>query len=780
MSKGVKKRLRHPGREWFFLCVLLLCISLIIVSYTLTKQYREVLREQVMTRVELFMADSEAPFGELFGGMKNESEALSEQMTEVTVLSATRGITVELIEKTKYLEAVYFGKEGKIFDSDGVEYNIPANSDIPTLMSKGETAVSGLFNDPVGNMNRIAVYSPVKENSLMDSVILLYSSGILGSIKEKLNSKVISESLFLALCDDSGNMITMIENSGQIVDSNTNLFDSLWQLSGNKNCVDEIKSVISSGERGLVSLTVNGETYAISVITEGSSHTYCLIGLYEADEIYVNGYRMINVIMTSIFILEVIMVIISVYIVVTSKSIKEKIRNIGTFNSELNCLTQLGFERKAGELIKRYGGSKFAVIVGEFVHFDYIVRTNGESYTQEILKHFNAKLSDVLRLGEIYGYISGGKYAFLLHYREKEGLLARLKYIYNLTYEEELPKKYRLKLRFGICTVKPGDCDSINALITNATAAMMSSETEHAGENCKFYDELFSTKYRSIADIEVRMEQALSQNEFKVFYQPKLNIRENRIDGSEALIRWFVPEMNKFYPPQDFMPVFESNGFVSKIDRFVFDRVCRLMSERAAAGYRVFPVSVNISRFTASEEGFIEFCTEEKNKYRIPDGFITFEFTESAAFEDYSHLKSLTDSLKKNGFRCAIDDFGKGYSSFNLLKKNPDIDEIKLDVFFTEDILNNERAKEILESIVGLAKKLKIKVTQEGVEDRQTLDYLKEIGCDVVQGYIYSKPLSEEEFLKFVESRTFESEMTPSNTLDFVERRGIQADIKNR
>lgn len=245
------------------------------------------------------------------------------------------------------------------------------------------------------------------------------------------------------------------------------------------------------------------------------------------------------------------------------------------------------------------------------------------------------------------------------------------------------------------------------------------------------------------------MENALKNCEFHLFYQPKYNFRTRSIDGSEILVRWFDPKIEAYRKPAEFLPVFEETGFINKMDRFVFYRACENIAQRVSERQTVYPVSVNVSRVTATQPDFVEYYGRIKSKFGIPDRFITLEFTESFAYENYEYLSDIITQLHNTGFLCSLDDFGTGYSSYNTLK-TLDMDEIKLDKFFLVEGVSKERDQLLLKSVIDLVHELHIKVTQEGVETREDFDRLSAMGCDVIQGYYFSKPMKYVTYCEFV------------------------------
>jgi len=367
-----------------------------------------------------------------------------------------------------------------------------------------------------------------------------------------------------------------------------------------------------------------------------------------------------------------------------------------------------------------------------------------------------------VQIDEQYGYLGDGRFVLLYHYREQKRLTERLKTINSVTgrYGKLKSDKdlYTLTLDFGIYEVPLGVSDNIHGMITHAEEAKNSVvKVENLGDY-KFYNEKIQQSYLQNAEIEVRMESALADGEFRVFFQPKLNIIKNRPDGSEALVRWYDAETDTYRSPALFMPLFEANGFVVKVDRYIYTKVCEFIHDCAQNGLPVFPVSVNVSRITAVQPDFLDYYVTTRRKYQIAEKFITLEFTESFAYENYDVMSEIINTLHRNGFYCSIDDFGSGYSSYNILKALQ-MDEIKLDSFFIKRGLSGDRDNKILASVIRLGRELGLKVTQEGVETLEDLNRLRDMGCQVIQGYHYAKPLGVSDYISFLTHAVKEAEL---------------------
>lgn len=251
--------------------------------------------------------------------------------------------------------------------------------------------------------------------------------------------------------------------------------------------------------------------------------------------------------------------------------------------------------------------------------------------------------------------------------------------------------------------------------------------------------------------MEMHMRQAVEDGEFLLYLQPKFDTKKNMIVGAEALTRWNY-NFEKILTPNLFIPLFESNGFITELDYSVFENVCKFQRSILDEGYTPVLISVNVSRYQSDFDKYIETIESIRKKYDIPSSLIEIEITEGMYINNLLPIAKFMDDLHKLGYYVSMDDFGAGYSNLsNLASLN--FDMIKLDKTFCND-LNNKRETIILSFVMQLAKKLKIKVLCEGVETKEYCDYLKTIGCTLIQGFLFDRPIPAEEFkAKYITSK---------------------------
>ncbi len=245
-------------------------------------------------------------------------------------------------------------------------------------------------------------------------------------------------------------------------------------------------------------------------------------------------------------------------------------------------------------------------------------------------------------------------------------------------------------------------------------------------------------------ELENASELAFANKEFKVYLQPKYNAITNEIGGAEALVRWISPTLG-FISPGDFIPLFEKNHMIITLDNYMLEEVCRQQRKWMEEGKNLVTISVNISRIHLSCGNLLEHVLSIVDRYEVPHQFIELELTESAFFDGKEQLLNIVSELQENNFLVSMDDFGSGYSSLNSLKDLP-LDVIKLDGEFFRTSNNIERSETVIRDTINLAKHLQMKIVAEGVETKEQVDFLNGIGCDLIQGFYFAKPMPVREF----------------------------------
>lgn len=304
--------------------------------------------------------------------------------------------------------------------------------------------------------------------------------------------------------------------------------------------------------------------------------------------------------------------------------------------------------------------------------------------------------------------------------------------------------KYPLRLKYGVYQLRKQDRD-IDVWIDRANAARRSLNGNEA-QYVAYYTDAIVRDMRKIDRIESEMQQALDTGEFKVFLQAKWDIVNDRVAGAEALVRWIRPDGSMVFP-DEFIPVFERNGFIQQLDFYMLESVFKNTRKVLDSGGTVYPVSINQSRMLLHNPEYLERITHLFNEYEIPKQYIELEVTETALFDDRKRMLHILKELKDEHIKLSMDDFGSGYSSLNTLKDMP-FDVLKIDKGFFSEAVTSNSSTLILQKIIEMADGLGMEVICEGVENEQQVDLLRSIGCKRVQGYFYAKPVAAEKFVK--------------------------------
>ncbi len=304
---------------------------------------------------------------------------------------------------------------------------------------------------------------------------------------------------------------------------------------------------------------------------------------------------------------------------------------------------------------------------------------------------------------------------------------------------------YNLRISMGVYICDKDERD-IQGIIDKAIMAHDSIKGKYHVPYGVFTEE-FEQKMIRESEIENMMEDAIKNKEFEVYYQPQMNTKTEKMEGAEALVRW--KKEGNVISPSEFIPIFEKNYFIIKLDEYVYKRVCESMQEMKKQLKEIPKISVNISKESLAEKDFLEKYMNITKQYDISPSNLEIEITERTTVDNNIDMKEILEKIKEKGFSIAIDDFGTGYSSLNMLEMLP-IDMIKIDKSFIDRIGEKNETINLLEIILLISKKLNLKTVAEGVEKREQVEYLKKENCDFIQGYFYAKPLGFEALKNYI------------------------------
>ncbi len=364
----------------------------------------------------------------------------------------------------------------------------------------------------------------------------------------------------------------------------------------------------------------------------------------------------------------------------------------------------------------------------------------GEKFGDEILHFILHELAGCCRGDQYFIHLRSDVFMVVTEYDREEELTDL---IHRLDQRISCFKDVKLQLVYGVYSAEDRSME-LRQMEDRAAMARKAAQKNSLSQ-ILFYREQFKEQLYNRKFIEENMQAAIAGRQFKMYLQPKYSIAKNEIIGAEALVRWRHPERGMIYPDQ-FIPIIEENGFIQKVDYYIWEEACRFIKKCADANLPPIPVSVNVSRLHLRDNKCIGVLSDLIRAYGISRKLLQLEITETA---DDRQITRKALQLKAEGFTLLMDDFGSGYSSLNILLETP-FDVIKLDRKFIENMMVTKKGRLILEQVVSMAGKLKLGLLAEGVETKEQIAVLERIGCDQVQGYYYAKPMPAEEFLRLL------------------------------
>ena len=400
--------------------------------------------------------------------------------------------------------------------------------------------------------------------------------------------------------------------------------------------------------------------------------------------------------------------------------------------------TKLKFYQKVRHMLAEVVGEKFAFVRIDIDRFKMINNFYGIQEGDKVLMSIAKELIKISAVFDyfVYARLENDVFACCLPYKEENIEILANDLQLNLKKEN---KDYNIKVSCGVYVINDYNMD----------VSEMYDRAYLAAKNCKgkfvqsiaYYDESMIEDMRQEQFVINAVNKAIEEEQFVVYLQPKINLITGKPYGAEALVRWMHPTRGMI-APAEFIPVYERNGIIGRLDQYMWRKVCALLRKWIDEGKEPDPISVNVSRVNIYNPHLVEILNKIIIEYRIPPQLLNLEITESAFMEDQSLVMRTVKRLHDLGFKIMMDDFGSGYSSLNVLK-DMDVDYLKIDMkFLQEEKAFNGKGEKVLTSVVRMAKWLQLPSIVEGVETEEQVDFLKCIGCEYAQGFYYAKPMS--------------------------------------
>ena len=548
----------------------------------------------------------------------------------------------------------------------------------------------------------------------------------------------------------NGVIVTADDNYVKVLGLGDNYFDDLSEFSNgstnSENQINKLQTSIPVSQHGSIKfISDDGRNVYVAYEEIRNTRDRYVMVMFHEDIVY----ETIQPVLFRSFLLWVIILMIMLVIIglvwQSGRTAQQTVEKLA-FEDEVTGGRNLNyFRKKATEIINQNRETPFLIYRFDILNFRYINEAYGHGKADTVLKACVQEFNRIYSKNELCVRINSDHFLALVmnnmdskqnfqNYSKAVGECARASGV-----------RYPIRLRVGIYQVRKDDYD-IDIMIDHANAARKSLNGSEKIQEA-VYSEKIVSNMKKVDAIESQMQSAIINDEFKIYLQPKWDIVNDCLVGAEALVRWVKDDGSMVYP-SDFIPIFETNGFIEKLDFHMLEMLCKRIRDIEEEGkYRIVPISVNQSRILINNPDYVKNVEKVISRYNTKVEHLEIEITETVFFDEKSKMIEVVKQLKELGLNLAMDDFGSGYSSLNILRDIP-FDILKIDREFVSESVASKSSIIIMEKIIEMAKGLNIRVICEGVETKEQVDVLRKLGCTMVQGYYYDRPIPMDEFLE--------------------------------
>ncbi len=748
---GFVKWLKRIKKEKALVQVLVVCFVLVIACILLSifhvhrifETFEQATYEDIINRSEIsskYFSDNFARRGSLVAA---EAQVLAqdEAIDKESICNC-----LKVLEETgEFSYAYYISNRGIKYRPDGGLNSVVMNKYSDAIDPNSNMTVYRNFEPELSN-DEVCFGSPVSKNGLIQGFVIGVATA--GNMLETNTSNTSSMIAERYLTDRQGNIVAYSKNDKVYDGTGKNIFDLLTRDSIDDYAAEQVREEVLNevNSQSIVTrdISVNGRKgHALYKQLSGVSGwtIYYIIYVDDVREsimpILVEGF-------VSMFMVILIMSLMIIFVIRYIRGEQKKVYELAYVDDLTRAPNENAFKEKAMELLMENPDVPYILTCFDIMNFRYINEGYGHLKADMLLRDIAVVLRESYTYQETFGRLSADRFVGLC---VDDGRGEDRKKFIDERLEkasEETGMKYPIKFKVGIYYIRDKK-EPISDMIDKANLARKSVTAGNRGLQAEYREQLME-ETRKQERVESRMHEALENGEFHPYLQPKWNMATDQIAGAEALIRW-IDEKGNIIPPDEFIPVFERNGFIEHIDFYMLDEVCKYIRQMIDEGREVYPVSINQSRYLLYDPNYIMKVQEIMLKYRVPKGLIELEITETVFFNEKERMLDVMRNLKEFNMNLSIDDFGSGYSSLNLLRDIP-FDVLKIDRGFLDESVQSDSGKWILRKIVEMAEGLHLKVICEGVETHEQVEMLLDIGCIYAQGFLYSRPIPIEEFME--------------------------------
>lgn len=745
MIKPFVKRNKYRG---VFIVFVLVCFVMGIFSF----QYYRQLQSTIRGESNGYLQEISRRIGSNVDQIINDNFSVLNSLSsfldtaDADTFSDVQAVVSTQRKHWNYLDILLIDEDGNASNSEGKQVTLNNNTYFEDSVMKGEQSLS--TTQMINNQECIMLAVPLN-NIQIDgkNMVALAASYDPTSFNQTLSMSSFDGQAYSCIISKSGTLIVRSSSSSSLK-MGYNVLNALSESSlDSGRDIDSIRKDINSDVAGQVGFLQDSERYYM-IYTPINPDDWYLLTFVPANVVNEKSDMILKTTLLLCGLITALFAGLIAFIIFNFYRNKRGLEHIAYVDEVTEGNTIQKFYELANEALKSQSSSQYALIYTNLCKFKVLNEQFGRSACDNILKMFYQNINSSLQNKECVGRISADNFCILLEYSDESDLIHKFqewclnaeKFVNDNNPAWSLPIT-----EFGIYIV--GD-DTIPFPLMIDRAKLALRESRHAISNKLHYgiydDEVRRQLFRE-KHLEDMMEPALNANEFQVYLQPKYRVSDKKIGGAEALARWNSPTEGMIFP-DEFIPLFEKNGFVVQLDLWVFEEICRKLREWIDKGQNPVKISVNCSRVHLKNNDFLNDYYTIVQRYNVPPELIEIELTEGLVMEEAQSLTKTIDNIHSYGFGCSMDDFGSGYSSLNLIQEIP-VDTLKLDkIFFRSNVKDSSRMESVVGSIITMAKALSMSTVAEGVEYPEQVHMLEKIGCDLIQGYVFAKPMPISDF----------------------------------
>lgn len=752
---NIKNKLKRVNKRVYIIGTALLMVLVILIGVLCSWYYmrlQESIREEsgsyllelskkTADHIEKMTADNFSILSTIEMVLQNTTPDETQDLPEI--ISALR-------EKWGFNEILLIDKNGTAYDSTARKVSLGAGDYLSETVSKRNASIAPaqVINGEESILFTIPVEDVAVDQTDIKALGITYR---LNSFDDILSISAFDGRAYTIVTNLDGTM-AVPSSSQSAAKFGFNALASLHSMTpDNKKSVDEMGDNMLVGKSGQIECKINNESNYI-VYYPLKDNEWCILTIVPVAVANAKTGQLISLTLMFCIFITLLVSVLVLLLALNFFSSKKELEKIAFVDSVTGGNTLQKFVITATEFLKSNSETSYAMIYTNLEKFRLTNEQHGRDTGDQLLK----AISKVIRTGfgphEIGCRIADDHFCLLVEYANEETMQSRLVGWCN-EIDADIKKSNldieMLTSHFGVYIIND-KAQSLTSMVDRARFASTKLDFQILGKiRYAVYDEFAHQRVIREKQLEDRMEKALEEGEFMAYLQPKYEVQSEKIGGAEALVRWNSKTDGMIYP-DEFIPLFEKNGFIVKLDHWMFEQVCIKIKEWLNQGKQPVKISINCSRAHFSRHDFIGAYREILNRYDIPTEYLELELTESIVYENVERLNEIINQIHSLGIQCSIDDFGSGYSSLSMIQ-NIAADTLKLDkIFFKPTSHDDGRGRSVVDSIVRMAKALSMTTVAEGVEYRPQVDFLKTVDCDYVQGYVFARPMPIADFEKLL------------------------------